>query len=272
MQDNRQKLIEILTAVAMRQFPIECATPETACSAFGRNTHFHHCPELRFILIGSNSAMIPDHAVLLPSYVLHDRIPEEKLNHCFSLWLENEAVICNYQGVTQALKIDNDTMQRLAVELGSVNCFLDNYQKSIHDTKLQKIHLNNLLHTVCSAVVLALTQNEQDSVFSSDPVEQARRIIRLQYSDPELSIASIAKMLRFNANYLSGIFRKNTGETLRGYLIRFRLEQAVAMLQTRRFRIKDIASMCGFRNQYYFANVFHAHFHTTPSKYIGEIA
>ncbi len=270
MQDNRQKLIEILTEVATRQFPIECAMPDAVARTPGRNTHFHHCPELRFILASSNSRLEPKHAILLPSYILHDRIPEEKLQNCFSLWFENEAVICNYQGITQALKIDNETIRKLAVELGSINMFLDNYHKSLRDNPLMKIHLNNLLHTVCSAVALALTATEQETGAGGDPIDQVRKIIRLQYSDPELSVASIAAMLRFNANYLSGVFRRNTGETLRGYLIRFRLEQAVAMLQTRRFRIKDIAAMCGFRNQYYFANVFHAHFHTTPSKYLSK--
>ena len=268
MQDNRQKLIEILTTVATRQFPIECAFPDAVNRVPGRNTHFHHCPELRFVLSNTHSGQVPDHAVLLPSYVLHDRIPEEKLKNCFSLWFENEAVICNYQGITQALKIDNDAIRRLAVELGSVNMFLDKYHKSMRDTELQKIHLGNLLHTVCSAVALALTTMEQESGAGGDVIDQIRRIIRLQYSDPELSVTSIAVMLRFNANYLSGIFRKSTGETLRGYLVRFRLDQAVAMLQTRRFRIKDIASMCGFRNQYYFSNVFRARFHVSPSSYV----
>lgn len=267
MQDNYQELINILTAAAGRQFPIECIAQDAANGALGRSTHFHHCPELRFILQNNAGALIPQRAVIFPSYVLHDRISEEKLRHCASLWLETEAVFCNFQNVTQAVKIDSANMQKLAVELDAFNRYLEFYSNSLSDSALPKLHLNNLLYTICSAVALALEYAGRRAISSNDPVEQVKNIIRLQYSDPELSVGSIAAMLRLNANYLSGIFRRATGETLRGFLIRFRLEQAVAMLQTRRYLIKNVASMCGFRNQYYFANVFRAHYHIPPSRF-----
>ena len=68
-------------------------------------------------------------------------------------------------------------------------------------------------------------------------------------------------------NYLSSIFKKETGENLSAYLKRFRMERAKDLLSGTNEKIGDVCTMCGFVNVSYFCQSFREYFGVSPKKY-----
>ena len=271
MPDYRNPLVAVLTRILAHPIEIECVSPNDGVPAPSGAVHFHHCPELRFMLPPVGAAGFV-RATLFPSFVRHTPIGGEALSRCISLWLEPQTVHCNFHGMTQAIAIPASQVEQLGLTLDAATRWLDRYADSqrIYGKHIFQLHLNHLLQALCSAITIALSDFEIGG--GATLPDQVRNLIRLRYSDPDFSVADIAETLKLNPNYLSGLFHRECGETIRAALIRFRLEQAVAMMRTRRHLIKEIAHACGFRNQYYFSAASRRRFHETPRAYSRTIA
>ena len=55
---------------------------------------------------------------------------------------------------------------------------------------------------------------------------QIRDLVANDYTKRELNVAEIARRLNLSPNYLSSLFKKETGVNLSEYLNRFRVERA----------------------------------------------
>jgi AraC-like DNA-binding protein len=80
----------------------------------------------------------------------------------------------------------------------------------------------------------------------------------------QLTIQEIAAALRLSAGHLSRIYRRATGMTLEGFLIRQRVELAKRTLLDPRLNVAEVAERCGFCNPAYFAYVFKRYVNCTP--------
>jgi AraC family transcriptional regulator len=77
-------------------------------------------------------------------------------------------------------------------------------------------------------------------------------------------MARVANLSRF---HFSREFRKACGLSPAQYLLRLRLEKAIALLRTQDCTLADIARECGFKDASYFCLVFRKRFGTTPGKF-----
>ena len=83
---------------------------------------------------------------------------------------------------------------------------------------------------------------------SSHPlVEQAQNYIEENYQR-RLSLSGIARPLNVSPNYLSRIFRRETGRTLTAHIHQVRLEHARLLLAAGGRSISEIAYMVGYQN------------------------
>lgn len=62
-------------------------------------------------------------------------------------------------------------------------------------------------------------------------------------------------------------FKSHTGMTPSDYITTLRIQKAKNMLADTDMFIKDIASLCGFENEYYFSNFFKKHIGVSPLAY-----
>lgn len=90
--------------------------------------------------------------------------------------------------------------------------------------------------------------------------------IRANYNR-ELTVKSLAKYVSMDEKYLSGLFKKKTGEVLIHYLQRVRIRRAESYLQTTELSVSDIGAMVGFTNDNYFIKIFRRFHDLTPSQY-----
>lgn len=91
---------------------------------------------------------------------------------------------------------------------------------------------------------------QQDNV-----VVQAKQYIDTHYQQA-CSLQTVAAQVHVTPNYLSNLFKKETGIGFTQYISQLRIDRAKALLQGTRLRMTEIAERVGFDNSSYFTVVF----------------
>jgi AraC-like DNA-binding protein len=76
-------------------------------------------------------------------------------------------------------------------------------------------------------------------------VEQVKNFL-LEHHAGELTLEEIAQHVRLSAEHLARTFRKETGQTVFGYIEHLRVEQARAQLAGSSLTVNEVAAVTGF--------------------------
>jgi AraC-like DNA-binding protein len=91
--------------------------------------------------------------------------------------------------------------------------------------------------------------------------------IRLNLSHQEpIDYMKLADSVGLSRRYLSRLFKKYTGLSLKEYITRLRMERALYLLTEYPFNITRISELVGYSDIYYFSKVFKQHFGWPPSE------
>lgn len=91
-----------------------------------------------------------------------------------------------------------------------------------------------------------------------------------EHLDEKLSVALIAERIYVHPDYLSRLFRQETGERLNHYIQRRRVQEAGHLLKYSRYSIAEIASAFQFSSQSNFSQVFKKHTGQSPARFREE--
>lgn len=93
-------------------------------------------------------------------------------------------------------------------------------------------------------------------------------IIRIE-SDltADLSLSALSAMYNVTPAYLSGVFKKETGQSLTDYVNKKRIETAKHLLKNTNLQIQTIAQHCGILDLHYFSRMFKKYAGQTPTQY-----
>jgi YesN/AraC family two-component response regulator len=80
--------------------------------------------------------------------------------------------------------------------------------------------------------------------------------IRINYSDVDLSIKTLADYVYLTPTYLSGLFKKNMGITIGQYIVDVRIANAKVYLKDPGLKFYQISVMVGYEDANYFAKIF----------------
>ncbi|WP_052646748.1 helix-turn-helix domain-containing protein [Paenibacillus terrae] len=86
-----------------------------------------------------------------------------------------------------------------------------------------------------------------------------------------LTLESLAKQLRISPSYLSNKFKEETGETLKAYIQRQKIEEAKNLIVYSDLSISEIYSLLNFHDQSYFTKVFKKITGLTPKQYRNNL-
>ncbi len=92
--------------------------------------------------------------------------------------------------------------------------------------------------------------------------EDVQNYVRSYY--PSVTVGQIGAAFHFSPDYLSRIFRKQTGLTLSAYIQDVRLSEAVKLLHTTDLSVEAIAAQVGYQNQGFFYRKFKEKYHVLP--------
>lgn len=83
----------------------------------------------------------------------------------------------------------------------------------------------------------------------------------------DISLQDLADKFGYNANYISTLFKKNSGVNFKNFLILHRVKNAEYMLTTTDKSIIEIADTCGFNDSNYFSTIFKKIHGMSPREY-----
>ncbi len=126
--------------------------------------------------------------------------------------------------------------------------------------------LDAMLYSACSRLIAGreITQPRGEV---PEAIEKAMQMIRKHFSEPGLSVASIAQSLDMSDSKLSVEFRKACQMTPLEYLTMHRMRCACRLLHTTDMPVKDIALECGYYEISGFNRRFKAYTGMTPLQY-----
>ena len=101
----------------------------------------------------------------------------------------------------------------------------------------------------------------------NETIRHALALIAERLKDPDFTLKELADRVHLNANYLSTLFRENTGMTFSDYLTRQRLNIAKRLLLGTDKKIYTIAEETGFSSAKYFIKVFRDFEGVTPKAF-----
>ncbi|MCF0130292.1 MAG: response regulator [Pseudobutyrivibrio sp.] len=84
----------------------------------------------------------------------------------------------------------------------------------------------------------------------------------------KISIESIASELGVSASYLSRKFKNTTGLTYLDFLNKYRVQQAIKLLQQGKYKIYEVSDMTGFTDYKHFNAVFKRYTNLSPSDFM----
>lgn len=125
--------------------------------------------------------------------------------------------------------------------------------------------LDAMLHHVCARLV-----SGRDTILApvaEGPIARAHELIIKRFSEPGLSVSSIAAEVGMSDSKLSTEFKKVYRMTPLEYITRSRMHRARRLLRTTNMPVKDIALECGYYDISGFNRRFKAYTGMTPQQY-----
>ncbi|MDD6678406.1 MAG: response regulator [Firmicutes bacterium] len=101
---------------------------------------------------------------------------------------------------------------------------------------------------------------------SRSVIERAKQYIAEHYME-DIGRTVIAQEVMLAPNYLSMLFHKETGQTIREYINLCRVEEAKKIMAFTNDSITDVAMQVGFDNISYFSTVFKKYTNSSPAEY-----
>jgi len=96
---------------------------------------------------------------------------------------------------------------------------------------------------------------------------QAKAYAKDHITDEYLSVATMANILHLNPVYFGRIFKKETTDGFKTYLLQLRLEEAKILLRNTNYSIVKICERVGIPNPSYFSQLFKANVGCLPNEY-----
>lgn len=161
---------------------------------------------------------------------------------CNLAWILNESH--DDIGALFAEKVDYYEKIGRLEELGSLELWLNNYFRWVMD--------------------YAAHQNDRRQ---ADMMSRAKRFIMDNYSNPELTLGSVAGYVGLNEKYFSSRFTKEEGMTFSNYLTEVRIRKARELMEQTDLKIYEISQSVGYNSVEHFTRVFKKICRVSPSAY-----
>ena len=102
-------------------------------------------------------------------------------------------------------------------------------------------------------------------------IRKAKGIILNHITEPP-TLQDLASEIGLNLKKLKEGFKKIYGDTVYGYLLDYKMNEARSMLNTKKYNINEISIKLGYSTSSHFIAAFKKKFGTTPKKYLMSVS
>lgn len=162
-----------------------------------------------------------------------------------------------------------NVLLRKAIEKGGVHpIFIDQISASFShkietctsETELNRTFPENMINDYCDLV-------KKQTGRSYHPLIQNCILYIQQHYAENTGLSELAVANFVSRQYLSTLFKKETGKTLTAYIQECQMQHAAELLSDSSYPVTKVAGMCGYDNTAYFTKIFRKYYGVTPSQY-----
>lgn len=147
--------------------------------------------------------------------------------------------------------IDDDHIRRIFTDIH------ENFDFSSENQALAVSHIWNIYGRLIS-----LTQvNESNSY-----IREAVSIIKQQYMN-DISVKSISEQIGLDRSYFCNLFKKHTDATPMQFIINYRMQKALKLLNCQKYSVSVIAASVGYSDLSSFSKSFKKYYGVPPQRY-----
>ena len=125
--------------------------------------------------------------------------------------------------------------------------------------------------TIASVITERCQNDEKFSLYFNPTVKAVYDYVSVNYTQCDISVESLSKQFGISPNYLSRLFKKEVGHSLKNYIMNLKILLAKYLIAQNSMSIKDIAEKCGFCDQFYFSRIFKKYTNMSPLEYKNNI-
>ena len=127
-------------------------------------------------------------------------------------------------------------------------------KEKIEKEKAEINEVKNIKETIGDLKeIMEVQESDNDKSIS---INQIKKYIIKNISNPDLSLKSVANHFYLNSSYLSRFFKEKTNENFGEYIIKTKMEIALKMLENPNIKAYEISKKIGFDDPNYFSNWF----------------
>lgn len=119
---------------------------------------------------------------------------------------------------------------------------------------------------------LLKSENAQKNKSFSSNFLNLKNYVDLNYSNSYLNLNLLSEKFGYSSKYISNVFYKLVKKPFSKYLTSIRLENAVKLIESGYRNVGEVASLCGFSDQFYFSKVFKKEYKISPKNYVMKVA
>lgn len=140
--------------------------------------------------------------------------------------------------------IDDDELKEAVLKL----------KDKIQKEKAEINEVKNIKEAIGDLTEIMELEEENNDKYIN--INQIKKYIIKNISNPDLSLKSVAQHFYLNSSYLSRFFKEKTNENFGEYIIKTKMEIAVKMLGNPNIKAYEISKKIGFEDPNYFSNWF----------------
>ena len=183
-------------------------------------------------------------------------LPDSRLSP--ALATEFDPTLCHNEGI--------EGIMAKQILLSDMEMERDNFIRMANIFTSAEGHYKAQISAMFKLILLKLFETADENALPARMVEELDNYIRENVSD-EISNTEIGAIFGYHPFYVSKMLKDRKGQTLRQYIISYRLKQAKRLLELTDKSAAEIAEECGFTDASYFAKIFKSAFGVTPKEY-----
>ncbi|MBR7927575.1 helix-turn-helix transcriptional regulator [Aerococcaceae bacterium zg-ZUI334] len=177
----------------------------------------------------------------------------------------NSTYAYNYYNVYTANAMIRVLARKAAEKSGLSVIIID----QITQKNIQNLKFNSTQESL-TTLITELTQAVHDYLIHKKDynpiISNITEFLMFHYSE-EISLTALANKFNVSDSYLSKLFIKETGETIKQYIAKLRCKKAADLLIETNMKISQISEFVGYLDNNYFIKVFKKLYNQTPSEY-----